>query len=76
MKNGHPFIDLLGVLEDHKEKGIGSCLIRYSETKLFKAGQRKMKVVTQGHNLTALRTYQIREFLIERITIFFHKWID
>lgn len=76
IKNEHPFIDLLGVLDDHRGKGIGGCLIKEAERKLLEAGYKILKVVTQGHNIGALRTYQSRNFKIEGINIYYHKWID
>jgi dTDP-4-amino-4,6-dideoxy-D-galactose acyltransferase len=76
IKNGRPFIDLLGVLDEERGKGIGKCLINEAERRLSEARYNTMKVVTQGHNIGALRTYQSMNFKIESINIFYHKWID
>lgn len=75
-KNGQAFIDLLGVLNNYRRKGIGGSLIKEAERKLLKAEHKTVKVVTQGHNISALRTYQNENFKIEAINIFYHKWID
>lgn len=76
IKNGHPFIDLLGVLDEERGKGIGQCLINEAQRKLSEVCYNTVKVVTQGHNIGALRTYQGMNFRIENINIFYHKWID
>jgi len=75
-KDKHPYIDLLGVSNEQREKGIGKCLINDAERKLSRAGYNALKVVTQGHNISALRTYQSMNFKIESINIYYHKWID
>ncbi len=76
IKNKYPFIDLLGVLEGHRREGIGGCLIGEAERKLLKIGHKVLKVVTQGHNIGALKIYQKRGYEIETVNIFYHKWID
>jgi len=76
IKNGYPFIDLLGVLDEKRGKSIGKCLINEAERKLSEVQYNTMNVVTQGHNIGALRTYQSMNFRIKSINIFYHKWID
>ena len=76
IKNGYPFIDLLGVLDEKRGKSIGKCLINEAERKLSEACYNTMNVVTQGHNIRALRTYYGMNFRIKSINIFYHKWID
>ena len=76
IRNGHPFVDLLGVLDKQRGKGIGRCLINAAEIKLSEAHYNTMKVVTQGHNIGALRTYQGMNFRIESMNVYYHKWID
>jgi ribosomal protein S18 acetylase RimI-like enzyme len=76
IRDGHPFIDLLGVLNEHKRKKIGTFLIMDAERKLSKTGYNTLKVVTQGHNISALRTYQNNNYQIESMYIYYHKWID
>ncbi|GBE17355.1 TDP-fucosamine acetyltransferase [bacterium BMS3Abin15] len=76
IKEGHPFIDLLGVSNEQRGKKIGTCLIKAAERKLSIAGYNTLKVVTQGHNISALSTYQSMNFRIEDMNIYYHKWID
>jgi ribosomal protein S18 acetylase RimI-like enzyme len=76
IKNGHPYIDLLGVSNEQRGKGIGKKLIKDAERELSEAGHDKLKVITQGHNINALNTYQSVNFKTENINLFYHKWID
>lgn len=76
IKDGHPYIDLLGVSNEQRKKGIGKRLINDAERKLSIAGYKTLKVVTQGHNTNALRTYQSMNFSIESINMFYHKWLN
>ena len=73
---GIPFIDLLGVSNDARGKGIGGILIENAERRLFEAGYKVLKVITQGHNIKALRAYQSKNFKIENVNIFYHKWLE
>jgi dTDP-4-amino-4,6-dideoxy-D-galactose acyltransferase len=76
IKDGHPYIDLIGVSNEQRKKGIGKCLIHDAERRLSKSGYKTLKVVTQGHNISALRTYQSMNFNIESLNMLYHKWID
>jgi len=76
IKSGIPFIDLLGVSNEIQKKGIGACLIDEVERSMSKSGHKVLKVVTQGHNVRALRLYQRKKFKIESVNIFYHKWLD
>lgn len=75
-REGQPYIDLLGVLKEQRGKGIGKCLIYNAERKLSQSNYNTLKVVTQAHNISALRTYQSMNFRIESMNMFYHKWID
>lgn len=76
IKNDIPFIDLLGISEDHWRNGIGKTLIVSAERRLLNAGLEKIKVITQGHNIGALRLYQSQKFKIDSVNVFYHIWID
>jgi ribosomal protein S18 acetylase RimI-like enzyme len=76
VKRGIPFIDLLGVSNGTQKKGIGICLIDEVERSMYKSGYKALKVITQGHNIKALRLYQRKKFKIESVNIFYHKWLD
>jgi len=76
VKDGVPFIDLLGVLNNKQGKGIGRNLIDNAEKKLYETGYRVLKVITQGHNIKALRLYQSRNFKIENTVLFYHIWTN
>ncbi len=71
-----PRIDLLGVAEEAQGRGIGGRLIRCAESRLRAAGCARLDVLTQGHNISALRTYQKSGFRIVSSDIFFHIWLE
>lgn len=75
-REGQSFIDLLGVSNEQRKKGIGKRLISDAERKLSISGYNVLKVVTQGHNISALRSYQAMNFKIESMNLYYHKWID
>jgi GNAT superfamily N-acetyltransferase len=69
------FIDLLGVSESEQGKGIGSALIQSVEQQAASMGFSVVKIVTQGHNIAALRTYQRAGYMTDSVSVFYHKWL-
>jgi len=76
IKKHIPFIDLIGVSKKMRGKGIGGKLLSSIEQELYKKGFRQLRVVTQGENKNALIFYEQKGFRVEKITIFFHKWLN
>jgi ribosomal protein S18 acetylase RimI-like enzyme len=75
-RDGVPHIDLLGVAEEARGRGVGGRLIRCAESRLRAQGAGRVDVITQGHNIDALRVYQKSGFLIASSDIFFHIWLE
>lgn len=74
-KDGAPHIDLLGVAGEARGRKVGSRLIRAAANRLRAGGSMRLDVVTQGHNIPALRTYQSAGFRIVSSRLFYHVWI-
>lgn len=75
-RDGAPHIDLLGVAEEARGREVGGRLIRCAESRLKAEGSGRLDVVTQGHNIGALRIYQKSGFRILSSDIFFHIWLE
>lgn len=75
-KDGAPHIDLLGVAGEARGRGVGGRLIRAAEARVEAGGGDRLDVVTQGHNVAALRTYQAAGFRIVSSNLFYHVWIE
>jgi GNAT superfamily N-acetyltransferase len=75
-REGVPHIDLLGVAEEARGRGVGGRLIRCAESRLRAEGAGRLDVVTQGHNIDALRVYQKSGFRVASSDIFFHIWLE
>jgi len=52
---GSPFIDSLGVYREHRGKGIGRALV---ENTIASAPDEPISLITESHNMTALRLYR------------------
>ena len=76
MRNETPYIDLIGVSEQEQGQNIGSDLIRFSEKRVLEAGHTHLSVVSQGHNIRALRTYQKNGFQVYSSNVYFHIWLE
>jgi len=76
IQDGTPRIDLLGVAEEARGRGVGGRLIRCAEYRLRTAGSGRLDVATQGHNIGALRAYQQAGFRIVSANIFYHIWLE
>jgi dTDP-4-amino-4,6-dideoxy-D-galactose acyltransferase len=75
-KDGAPHIDLLGVAGEARGRGVGGRLIRAAEARVKTRGGDRLNVVTQGHNIAALRTYQAAGFRIVSQNLFYHVWVE
>jgi len=69
-------ISLFGVHASERGRGWGSRLIRSSIFRATAKGSERFSVVTQGHNLEALRIYINSGFSISNINLFYHLWLD
>lgn len=67
-------ISLLGVHEAHRQKGMGSRLLRGAIEWFGSEGVVDVSVVTQGTNISSLRVYQEAGFLIDSMMVWFHRW--
>jgi dTDP-4-amino-4,6-dideoxy-D-galactose acyltransferase len=70
------FIDLVAVATWAQGRGLGGRLLRVAEGRTRAAGQDRLRVVTQGHNLGAVRFYQSNGFRTIGETPFFHIWLE
>jgi len=75
-KDGAPHIDLLGVADEARGRGVGGRLIRAAEARVKAQGGDRLDVVTQGHNIDAPNTYQAAGFRIVSPTLFYHVWVE
>jgi dTDP-4-amino-4,6-dideoxy-D-galactose acyltransferase len=69
-------IGLLAVSRDAQGKGIGQCLITAATEWLVSQGVQRIRVVTQGKNVRAQRTYQRCGFLSFSMELWFHRWFS
>ena len=68
-------IDLVCVDPRHSGQGIGSVLVSAALEWFRRHGFRRVRVVTQGRNLAALRLYERMAFRVERVSLFYHGWL-
>ncbi len=66
-------IDLLGVLENYQNIGIGKALIEYMKSFCFKNDIKKVEVVTELENMEALNFYINNGFSFTKYYLVFHK---
>lgn len=66
-------IDLLGVLPDYQDRGIGSALVDYLKSFCVKNNIEKIEVVTELENINALNFYIRNDFSFNRYYLIFHK---
>jgi ribosomal protein S18 acetylase RimI-like enzyme len=67
-------LTLLGTAPAQRGQGIGKHLVRAAVHAAATAGAAKLRLVTQGRNVRAVRTYQRAGFLLADATCYFHKW--
>ncbi|MBN1256777.1 MAG: GNAT family N-acetyltransferase [Planctomycetes bacterium] len=65
---------LLAVTGNTQGRGYGKALVQQTISCFTERGCEEVKVVTQDHNITALRLYEKCGFLMESCEIWFHKW--
>lgn len=74
MKDRSPFIDLLGAARRARGRGVSGRLIRAAGRRLARRGSVKLSVVTQAHNIPALRAYEKSGFTVQSVNLFYHLW--
>ena len=67
-------IGLLAVEEEFKGRGVAASLIKYCEYFTFEKGKNHIEVVTQGHNIPAIKFYKKNGFKINKIKYIHHYW--
>lgn len=67
-------IGLFGVGAASQGKGLGGTLVYASLDWFASRGVTRVTVVTQGHNVKALRLYQRCGFLVHSVQLWYHKW--
>jgi dTDP-4-amino-4,6-dideoxy-D-galactose acyltransferase len=73
-KAAGPAIVLFGVHAAERGRGWGGRLLRAAGARAAVAGASRLSVVTQGHNIEALRAYIRSGFNIATSNLFFHLW--
>jgi len=71
-----PAIVLFGVHAAERGRGWGGRLIRAAVARAAAARASQLSVVTQGHNIEALRAYVRNGFNIATANLFFHLWLE
>lgn len=68
-------IDLVCVDPQHAGQGVGSLMVGASFDWFGRQALRRVRVVTQGRNIAALRLYERMAFRVERVSLFYHGWL-
>jgi len=74
LDGGTGSIGLIAVGESARGRGLGVDLASSAITWCADRGADRMTVVTQGRNVSALRTFQRAGFLASSLDLWFHKW--
>jgi len=69
-------IELIGVDDAMKGKGLGKLLVRSALDWFKDQGAEVVEVVTQGRNYDAQRLYQRCGFITKMVQLWYHKWFD
>lgn len=69
-------IGLLGVAEDTRGRGIGAALADRAVAWARERGVSSVTVATQARNVSALRLYAQRGFLVESVALWYHLWFS
>lgn len=69
-------IDLAGVREGMRGRGVGTALVQAALDWFRRQGMSRAEVVTQARNVPAQRLYQQMGFFTRRMTLYYHKWLD
>jgi dTDP-4-amino-4,6-dideoxy-D-galactose acyltransferase len=67
-------IGLIAVAESLRGRGGGSILLDAAMTAAAELGAKKIRVVTQGTNVAALKLYEKAGFRVCDVKIWFHRW--
>ena len=59
----------------HAGQGVGSLMVGASVDWFGRQALRRVRVVTQGRNIAALRLYERMAFRVERVSLFYHGWL-
>jgi dTDP-4-amino-4,6-dideoxy-D-galactose acyltransferase len=74
-RRGQGRIGLLGVAAQAQGQGIGRTLLAAAMSWCRRQGLARVSVVTQGRNLAAQRLYQRGGFVVERMQLWYHRWL-
>jgi len=75
-KDHTSYIDLLAVADWAQGRGLGGRLLKAAEGRIKAAGRNRFLVVTQGHNIGAVRFYQNNGFKTIGENPFYHIWLE
>ena len=67
-------IDLLGVADSQRGRGLGGQLIARALAWFREQGATTASVVTQGRNIAAQRLYQQAGFRTSKVNLWYHRW--
>jgi ribosomal protein S18 acetylase RimI-like enzyme len=65
---------LLAVHPLSRGNRMGATLVRDAIVHAYSAGATEVSVVTQGHNVPALRTYEDAGMRTSRVSLWYHRW--
>lgn len=74
LEDGNSEIGLIAVAEEYRGRGVGFELVASALDWAYSKEAKKMTVVTQGRNLSALRTFERSGFRISNTSLWFHRW--
>lgn len=67
-------IDLVAVSPRARGRDVGAALVVAALERLKRAGMKRVEVLTQGRNVTALRLYEKAGFRVAEVSLFYHRW--
>ncbi|MCD8525128.1 MAG: GNAT family N-acetyltransferase [Gammaproteobacteria bacterium] len=67
-------LGLVGIAETYQRQSFGTYLLQLVMVDLYERGFSNVRVVTQGKNIGAQRTYQGLQFKTSRVDMWYHKW--
>ena len=68
-------ISLIGTAKKYQRIGVAHELLKFFEHQLLKSKINKIKVTTQGRNISAQNFYQKNDFLTQKLEAYYHLWI-
>jgi len=69
-------IELAGVREGMRGRGVGTALVQAALDWFQRQGASRAEVTTQARNVPAQRLYQQMGFFTRRMSLYYHKWLD